>query len=75
MYDAGEKIVVAITCNEPVSVFGSPLIGLNIGSEERNAGFWDRSMVKKDADRMGMEPIVLLARTVQDGDYDADGVP
>ncbi len=74
VYAAGEKIVVAITYNEPVSVFGSPLIGLNIGSEVKTARFWDHSMVTKDVDRMGMEPIVLLAYTVQNGDYDADGV-
>ena len=77
-YAAGDRIVVAVTFNEPVSVFGIPQLGLDIGDEQKTAEFWDRSFtgrdITRDADRMGMEPTILLAYTVQEGDLDSDGV-
>ena len=73
-YAAGDRIAVAVTFNETVSVFGFPQIGLDIGSQEKTATFWDRSVVKRDADRLGREPTVLLAYTVQEGDLDSDGI-
>ena len=79
-YSAGDQIVVAVNFNEPVSVFGVPQLPLNIGDHEKTAAFWDRSFtqrdigLQRDVDRMGMEPTVLLAYTVQEGDFDSDGV-
>ena len=53
---------------------GTPQLGLDIGTEERVALFWDRSFITRDADRTGMEPTVLLAYTVQEGDFESDGI-
>ena len=77
-YAAGDRIVVAVTFNEPVSVFGIPQLGLDIGDEKKTAEFWDRSFtgrdITRDTNTMGMEPAVLLVYTVQEGDSDSDGI-
>ena len=73
-YVAGDQITVAVTFNERVSVYGDLKIGLEIGKEERTASFWDRSSIEAGANRLGAEPTVLLAYTVQKGDLDDDGI-
>ena len=73
-YAAGDQITVAVTFNEYVSVYGDLQIGLDIGSEEKTATFLDRSVIEPDADRLGAEPQILLAYTVQEGDLDSDGI-
>lgn len=72
-YDAGDKIEVAVTFNEDVSVAevwrsdvegsSTPYIELNMGGEAREAGYQSYKGAK-----------VVFSYTVQAGDSDANGV-
>ena len=64
IYRAGERIEVSVTFSAPVTVTGTPTIGLEVGTETRPAAYA----------RNAGPAVLLFSYTVASGDTDADGV-
>ena len=63
-YRQGETIEVSVTFSAPVTVTGTPTIGLEVGTETRPAAYA----------RNAGPAVLLFSYTVASGDVDADGV-
>ena len=64
IYRAGERIEVSVTFSAPVTVTGTPTIGLEVGTETRPAAYA----------RNAGPAVLLFSYTVASGDTDADGI-
>ena len=63
-YRAGERIEVSVTFSAPVTVTGTPTIGLEVGMETRPAAYLTKSAPN----------VLVFGYTVTDADTDDDGV-
>ena len=63
-YRAGERIEVSVTFSQPVTVTGTPTIGLEVGTETRQAAFLTRTVPN----------VLVFGYTVTDADTDDDGI-
>ena len=63
-YQRGERIEVGVTFSAPVTVTGTPTIGLEVGTEMRQAAYA----------RNAGPAVLLFSYPVASGDVDADGV-
>ena len=63
-YRQGETIEVSVTFSAPVTVTGTPTIGLEVGTETRPAGYA----------RNAGPAVLLFSYTVASGDTDEDGI-
>ena len=63
-YREGERIEVSVTFSAPVTVTGTPTIGLEVGTETRPAAYA----------RNAGPAVLLFSYAVASGDVDADGV-
>ena len=63
-YRAGERIEVSVTFSAPVTVTGTPTIGLEVGTETRQAAFLTRTVPN----------VLVFGYTVTDVDTDDDGI-
>ena len=63
-YRAGERIEVSVTFSAPVTVTGEPTIGLEVGQETRQAGYFTESAPN----------VLVFGYPVVEVDTDADGI-
>ena len=63
-YRAGERIEVSVTFSQPVTVTGTPTIGLEVGTETRQAAFLTRTVPN----------VLVFGYTVTDTNTDDDGI-
>ena len=64
IYRAGERIEVSVTFSAPVTVTGTPTIGLEVGGETRQAAYLTSTVPN----------VLLFSYPVASGDTDEDGI-